>query len=76
MPVGAPLDRLSTDIMGPLPETQRHNRYILIVVDYFTKWVEVFLVPDQTAKTCAQVIVNEVHSPFGITLRSSFRSET
>ena len=65
MPVRAPLDRLSTDILGPLPETPRHNRYILIVVDYFTKWVEVFPVPDQMAKTCAAVIVNEVIAHLG-----------
>ena len=68
MPVGAPLDRLSTDILRPLPITPRNNRYILIVVDYFTKWVEVFPVPDQTARTCADIIANEVIARFGALL--------
>ena len=76
MPVGAPLDRLSTDILGLLPETPRHNRYILIVVDYFTKWVEVFPLLDQTAKTCAAVIVNEVIARLGSPLDLHFRSGT
>ena len=65
MPVGAPLDRIATDILGPLPITPRGNRYILTVTDYFTKWVEVFPVPDQTAGTCAQIILNEVICRFG-----------
>lgn len=65
MLVGAPMDRLSTDILGPLPRTPRNMRYILVVNDHFTKWVEIFPVPDQTAVTCAQVIVNEVIARFG-----------
>ena len=68
MPVGAPLDRLATDILGPLPLTPRGNRYILLVTDHFTKWVEVFPVPDQTAETCANKILNEVISRFGCSM--------
>ncbi|CAC5421923.1 unnamed protein product [Mytilus coruscus] len=65
MPVGAPLDRLATDFLGPLPTTPRGNKFILTVTDYFTKWVEVFPVKDQTAVVCAQLILNEVICRFG-----------
>ncbi len=65
MPVGGPLDRLATDVLGPLPETKRGNRYILVVTDHFTKWVEIFPIPDQTAPTCAGLILNEVIARFG-----------
>jgi len=65
IPVGAPMDRLFTDLLGPLPETPRGNKYILVVTDHFTKWVEIFAVPDQMAQTCASVILNEVIMRFG-----------
>lgn len=29
LPVGAPLDRLCVDVLGPFPETSQGNRYIL-----------------------------------------------
>ena len=43
MITGAPWDKLSTDLLGPLPLTPRGNRYILVVTDSFTKWVRDFL---------------------------------
>ena len=36
------LERVHIDIMGPLVETQKGNKYILVIVDQFTKWVEAF----------------------------------
>ena len=65
MPAGAPLDRLSTDLIGPFPRTPRGNRYILVVTDQFTKWVEVFAIPDQSAETTARTILNEVIARYG-----------
>ena len=64
MPVGAPLDRLATDVLGPLPETTRGNEYVLVVTDHFTKWVDIFAIPDQTARA----ILNEVIARFGCPL--------
>jgi hypothetical protein len=57
MRVGAPMDRLSTDIVGPLPLTPRGNRYILVVTDYFSKWVDVIAIADQSAITTARVLL-------------------
>ena len=36
-----------------------------MVIDAFSKWVEIFAIPDQTAETCASVILNEVIARFG-----------
>ncbi len=62
---GAPLDKLCTDLLGPFPMTPRKNKYILVVTDHFTKWVEIFAVPDQSAETTARVILNEVLARYG-----------
>ena len=49
MPTGAPCDRLDTDILGSMPVNPTGNIYNLTVTDYFTKWIQVFPIPDQTA---------------------------
>ena len=36
-----PFHRVGIDIKGPLPITSRENRYIIIAMDYLTKWPEV-----------------------------------
>ena len=68
MTVGATMDRWSTDIVGPLPETPRGNRYILVVTDAFSKWTEAFGIPDQTAKTTASCILREMICRYGCPL--------
>lgn len=32
--------KYSMDIVGPLPRASGQRKYLLIVIDYFTKWVE------------------------------------
>jgi len=40
--VEAPFERVQMDILGSLPVSTSGNRYLLVVVDCFTKWVEAF----------------------------------
>ena len=51
------------DILGPLPESPRCNRYIL---DHFTKRKEVFPLKDTEALTIARVFVNNFVCRFGV----------
>lgn len=67
--VGAPGDCISTDYLGPLPVTDRGNRYILLFTDHFTKNVEIIPVPNMTAEVCADKLLNEVISRWGCPLR-------
>lgn len=61
-----PFEKVSWDIMGPLPVTSRGNRYILIVTDLFTKWVEAFPLKETSAGTLANILVDEVVSRYGV----------
>ena len=63
---GAPMERVAVDIAGPLPCTPRGNRYILVAMDYFSKWPEAYGIPDHEAETVAGVLVREFFSRFGI----------
>ena len=54
---GYPMERIATDILGPLPETDKGNRYILVISDCFTKWVEAFPIADQRTETVANCLV-------------------
>ena len=62
---GAPMERVHIDFIGPLPRTERGNEHVLMVVDQFTKWVECFPLPSQSAEVTAGALVNDFFSRFG-----------
>ncbi|POS82547.1 hypothetical protein EPUL_004988, partial [Erysiphe pulchra] len=66
--VGSPLERVAIDISGPFPETEDGNKYILVAMDYFTKWVEAYAIPNQEASTVADILVKEMFSRLGVPL--------
>ena len=64
--VGPPMERIAIDILGPLPETSRTNKLILVVSDYFTKWTESYPIPNQETTTVAERLVSEFICRFGV----------
>ena len=64
--VGNPMERIAVDILGPLPKTRRGNTSIVVLGDYFTKWMEAFAVPNQEAETVATVLVEQFVCRFGV----------
>ena len=44
---GEPFERVAMNIIKPLPKIDNENRYILTVVDHFTKHVETYALADQ-----------------------------
>jgi len=65
---GSPLEKCHFDILGPLPQTSLGNKYILVIVDQFTKWIEAAPLPDQTAETVARATVDFLISRMGCPL--------
>ena len=61
-----PMERVAMDILGPLPETARGNKYILVIGDYFTKSKEAHAMPNMETVTVAKIFVNEFICRFGI----------
>ena len=59
IPVGGPFHRVCVDIME-LPLTVHGKKYVIVFVDYLTKWVEAFPAEDQTCETIDNLLVNEV----------------
>ena len=53
--MGYPLERIQIDILGPLPETSKGNKYVAVVVDMYTKWPAAYALPDQEANTVARL---------------------
>ena len=68
-PVGMPLERVAVDIVGPLPETEAGHKYILVIVDYFTKYTEAYALPDQTSMRVADALVTNFILRFGVPLQ-------
>jgi hypothetical protein len=58
--VGQPYDRVGIDLVGPLPVTQRNNRYIIVMTEYLTKWPEAKPIPNKNAETIASHFHEEI----------------
>ena len=52
---GEQFKRVAMDIIVPLPHTARDNRYILTVVDHFTKHAKAYGLQDQEATSLSRV---------------------
>ena len=52
--------------MGPLPTSTKENKYILVVTDLFSKWVDAFPLVATDSETLASVLVDEVVCRYGV----------
>ncbi|CAF4077516.1 unnamed protein product [Adineta steineri] len=64
--VNEPWHTIGIDLMGPFPKTARQKRFLLVIVDYFTRWVEVFPLRTTTSVDIAQILINEIFTRYGM----------
>ena len=55
-----PFERIGIDIVGPLPETENKNKYMVVAIEYLTKWVEVRALEKATAENVAKFVFEEI----------------
>ena len=55
-----PMERLNIDTIGPLQVDELGNCWIIVIIDCFTRWVELIAVPDNTAKSAARALLNHI----------------
>jgi hypothetical protein len=48
--------KVTFDIGGPLPETNKGNKYILVAIDHYFKWREAKVISDKIATTVARFL--------------------
>jgi hypothetical protein len=67
--VGAPFERIAFDIAGPFPVTDSGNKYIMVVIDYFSKWPEAYGLPNQEAVTVSRALIENWICRYGLPLK-------
>ena len=63
-PIGNPWEMLAVDILE-VPISRNNHRYLLVVMDYFTKWADAIPLRDQKATTITDAVV-KICSSFGM----------
>ena len=59
-------ENVASDFFGPLSETNQGMKWIFIVEDCMTKWVELLPLKQATAKECTLTLLNEVFLKYGL----------
>ncbi len=57
--------RWSLDFAGPLPLMIWHNRYVLVMVEHFSKWIELVPSFNKSSEGVAYAFLNRVLNHFG-----------
>jgi hypothetical protein len=59
-------DTIGIDFVGPLKETENGNKYILVIMDYFSKWPEAIAMKEATAENVYKYLYKEIICRYGI----------
>ena len=65
-PPEGPFQVVGIDFCGPLNSSPRGNKYVLVITDYFTRYVTAVPLPNCTAETTAESLFNDFFCKFGV----------
>src|ERR1051325_1046501 len=60
IPAYSPFYQIGIDIVGPLPKTTQENKYIVVAIDYLTKWPEARALRQATAEEVSLFIYEDI----------------
>ncbi|RWS20061.1 integrase core domain protein-like protein [Leptotrombidium deliense] len=60
MPTADPFQIVAIDFAGPLPKTGRQNEYVVVLIDFGTRWVEAKALRSATADNVINFLRNDV----------------
>jgi hypothetical protein len=61
-----PLQRWGLDSLGPLPPAQGNLKYVVVAVEYFSKWIEAKLLATITSATVQKFFWQNIVCRFGV----------
>ena len=57
---------IHVDLVGPLPEAEGGYKYLLMIVDRFSRWPEAYPLKDMTSQSCCRAFILNWLPCFGI----------
>ncbi|RWS21970.1 pol polyprotein-like protein, partial [Leptotrombidium deliense] len=60
MPTASPFQIVAIDFAGPLPKTSRQNEYIVVLIDFGTRWIEAKALRSATADSVINFLQESV----------------
>ncbi|MCO5578726.1 hypothetical protein L7F22_032571 [Adiantum nelumboides] len=70
-----PFEKWGIDAIGPLPRTANGKLYILVAIDYMTRWVEAQSVAHVNEKTVSRFVYTNIVCRFGTPLEIIFDND-
>ncbi|GKT30522.1 hypothetical protein ADUPG1_001546, partial [Aduncisulcus paluster] len=64
--VSYPFDTVAVDTVGPIMPSKAKSRYLVVMVDCFTRWTEIVPTKRATAKAAADALISGIFGRFGL----------
>ncbi|KAK7925190.1 hypothetical protein WMY93_007500 [Mugilogobius chulae] len=61
-----PGEMLGVDLMGPFPRSKKGHVFLAVIVDYYSKWVEMFPLRDSKTTKIVKILREEIFTRWGV----------